>query len=142
MSAAKVRVKKPPAPLERVEQALLVKRLRADPRTRNLLWSATANGMAARSKVTAAKMIGQGLNKGIPDLLFFEPIGVTPENRGILAPYAVGLAIEMKRHPNKPTPEQRDWLSGLEARGWVCHVAYSAEEAWTYIVDYFDLKHP
>lgn len=131
---AKIRVKKPPAPLERVEQALLVKRLRADPRTRNLLWSATANGMAARSKVTAAKMIGQGLTRGVPDLLFFEPIGVTP--------YAVGLAIEMKRHPNKPTPKQRDWLSGLEARGWVCHVAYSAEEAWTYIVDYFNFDHP
>jgi hypothetical protein len=139
---AKIRVKKPAAPLERVEQALLVQRIRRDPRCRDLLWTATANGMAARSKVTAAKMIGQGLNRGVPDLLFFEPVGVTPQTRGILAPHAVGLAIEMKRHPNKPTPEQRDWLSGLQARGWVCHVAYSAEEAWTYITDYFGWQTP
>lgn len=124
---AKIRVKKPPAPLERVEQAQLVRRLRIDPRAATLLWTATANGMPARSAVSAAKMVGQGMMKGVPDLLFFEP-----------KLQAFGLAIEMKRHPNRPTAEQREWLTGLEARGWICHVAYSAEEAWTYICDYFD----
>jgi hypothetical protein len=123
----KIRVKKPPAPLERQEQALLVKRLRTDPRCRDLLWTATANGMPARSAVSAALMVGQGMSKGVPDLLFFEP-----------KLQAFGLAIEMKRHPNRPTDEQREWLTGLEARGWQTHVAYSADEAWTYICDYFE----
>jgi len=118
------------APLERTEQALFVRRIRLDPRTKHLMFTATANGMAARSKVTAAKMIGQGLSRGVPDLLFFE------RNR-----YGrVGLAIEMKRRPNKPTDEQREWLSGLEARDWTAAVCYSAEEAWTVLCDYFDIN--
>jgi hypothetical protein len=121
------RVKKPPAPLERVEQSWLVRRLRTDPRARGLLWSATANGMPARSAVTGALMVAQGMARGVPDLLFFEP-----------KLQAFGLAIEMKRRPNQPTAEQREWLTGLEARGWQTHVAYSAEEAWTYICDYFE----
>jgi hypothetical protein len=119
------RVKKPPAPLERTEQAMLVKRLRLDPRTRDLLWTATAGGMYT-AKRTAALMVGQGLSKGVPDLLFFEPHGP-----------CAGLAIEMKRRPNKPSPEQLEWLSGLEARGWEARVCYSAEEAWTVLCDYF-----
>jgi hypothetical protein len=122
------RVKKPPAPLERTEQAMLVKRLRLDPRTRDLLWTATAGGMYT-AKRTAALMVGQGLSKGVPDLLFFEP---TRTMGG-----SAGLAIEMKRRPNKPSPEQLEWLSGLEARGWEARVCYSAEEAWTVICDYF-----
>jgi hypothetical protein len=121
------RVKKPPAPLERVEQAMLVKRLHLDPRTRNLFWTATAGGMYT-NKRTAALMVGQGLRKGVPDLMFYEPNGT-----------CIGLAIEMKRRPNKPSPEQLEWLSGLEARGWEARVCYSAEEAWTVICDYFDL---
>jgi hypothetical protein len=125
---AKIRARQAPAPLERTEQALLVKRLRTDPRTRNLLWTATANGMPARSKASAAMMVGQGLAKGVPDLLFFEPC-VTGD--------CVGLAIEMKRKPNKPTDEQLRWLLELEEKGWETYVAYSAEEAWHYIDDYF-----
>jgi hypothetical protein len=124
------RVRKPPAPLERTEQAMLVKRLRMDPRTRDLLWTATAGGMYT-AKRTAALMVGQGLSKGVPDLLFFEPHHFKRQ------PQMAGLAIEMKRRPNKPSPEQLDWLSGLEARGWEARVCYSAEEAWTVICDYF-----
>lgn len=123
------RIRAGAAPLERQEQALFVRRVRLDPRTRHLLFTATANGMAARSKITAAKMVGQGLARGVPDLLFFERS----------ASGRVGLAIEMKRRPNKPTDEQRDWLSGLEARDWTCAVCYSAEEAWTVLCDYFHL---
>jgi hypothetical protein len=126
-SAAKVK-----APLEAVEQALFVKRVRLDPRTRGLLWTATANG-GHRHKATAAKLKGQGVVPGVPDLLFFEPL---PENN---THYRIGLAIEMKRRPNKPTPEQKEWLSGLEARGWSCAVCYSAEEAWTTLCDYLGL---
>lgn len=127
---AKIRVAKPPAPLEWVEQAHFVRRVKSDHRTRGLLFTATANGLAARSKASAAKMIGQGLSKGVPDLLFFEPHPQHPLQ---------GLAIEMKRRPNKPTPEQLDWLSGLEARGWACAVCYSSEEAWTVLCDYLGI---
>jgi hypothetical protein len=131
------RVRTPPAPLERTEQAMLVKRLRLDPRTRNLLWTATAGGMYT-AKRTAALMVGQGLSKGVPDLLFFEPTSYPKGGDEGTTRYLLnGLAIEMKRRPNKPSPEQREWLSGLEARGWEARVCYSAEEAWTVICDYF-----
>jgi hypothetical protein len=121
-AAAKVK-----APLESVEQRFFVQRVRTDPRTRGLLWTATAGGMQAMPR-HKNKMVKEGLAYGVPDLLFFEPTRA-----------GVGLAIEMKRKPNKPTPEQREWLTGLEARGWSTAVCYSAEEAWTTLCDYLGI---
>ena len=120
------------APLESVEQALFVKRVRLDPRTRGLLWCAVPNG-GTRHPREAANLQRQGVVAGVPDLLFFEP------TRDKTLHYRVGLAIEMKRRPNKVSPEQREWLSGLDARGWSTSVCYSAEEAWTTLTDYLGI---
>jgi hypothetical protein len=139
-AAAKVK-----APLESVEQRFFVQRVRTDPRTRGLLWTATAGGMQAMPR-HKNKMVKEGLAYGVPDLLFFEPKVVALRKR-LLTPETFeaeclrynGLAIEMKRKPNKPTPEQREWLTGLEARGWSTAVCYSAEEAWTTLTDYLGI---
>jgi hypothetical protein len=120
------------APLESVEQALFVRRVRLNPRTRGLLWCAVPNG-GTRHPREAANLKRQGVSAGVPDLLFFEP------TRDKTLHYRVGLAIEMKRRPNKVSPEQREWLTGLEARGWSTSVCYSAEEAWTTLCDYLSI---
>jgi hypothetical protein len=138
-AAAKLR-----APLESVEQALFVKRVRLDPRTRGLLWCAVPNG-GTRHPREAVNLKRQGVVAGVPDLLFFEPHGLTPqtpvtaEQLSFVAWSHCGLAIEMKRRPNKVSPEQREWLTGLEARGWSTAVCYSAEEAWTTLTDYLGI---
>jgi hypothetical protein len=116
------------APLEAVEQALFVKRVRLDPRTKGLLWCAVPNG-GTRHPREAVNLKRQGVVPGVPDMLFFE-LGYTS---------FCGLAIEMKRRPNKVSPEQREWLTGLEARGWSTAVCYSAEEAWTTLTDYLGI---
>ena len=122
--------KKPAAPLESVEQRHFVQRVRTDPRTRDLLWTATANG-GLRHKATAGRMKAEGVNAGVPDLLFFDPHGGY-----------TGLAIEMKRKPNKPTAEQAAWLDKLMHRQWRCAVCYSSEEAWAVLTNYLGLDKP
>ena len=123
------------APLESVEQALFVRHVRLDPRTRGLLWCAVPNG-GTRHPREAANLKRQGVVAGVPDLLFFEP---KTGFKGSNIYFSVGLAIEMKRRPNKVSPEQREWLTGLEARGWSTAVCYTAEEAWTTLFDYLGM---
>lgn len=41
----------------------------------------------------------------------------------------IGLGIELKRKPNKVTPEQQWWLDFLSANGWRTLVAWSSPEA-------------
>ena len=74
---------------------------------------------AKRTKFTSGKMLAEGLRKGVPDV--FLPC---PNKAG-----KIGLAIEMKRHPNKPTREQEWWLEQLAQRGWETWVCWSFEEA-------------
>ena len=71
-----------------------------------------------RDPATAGRMKAAGVRRGVPDLLL-------PWSTGM----DVGLAIEMKRKPNKPTPEQLAWLEYLFNEGWATHICYSAEEA-------------
>jgi hypothetical protein len=40
-----------------------------------------------------------------------------------------GLFIEMKRHPNAPTAEQKTFLDAMAAHGYAAHVCYSWQEA-------------
>lgn len=71
-----------------------------------------------RDPATAGRMKAAGVRKGVPDLLL--PWHTTG--------YA-GLAIEMKRRPNKPTLEQIEWLDFLDRQDWRTEVCYSAERA-------------
>ena len=48
-----------------------------------------------------------GLSRGVPDVVCFVRHGG-----------ATGWTRELKLHPNKPTPEQLDWLAFLAGQGW------------------------
>lgn len=48
-----------------------------------------------------------GIKSGVPDVVCF-----APGRRG------VGLALELKVHPNKPTAAQLEWLDRLRGYGW------------------------
>ena len=108
-----------PLPLERAEQAMVFDWLRLQEN----FWPdlrfvhASSNG-AFMTKKTAALMQRMGVKRGVPDIqLPFARAGY------------LGCAIEMKRRPNKLTPEQEVWLDKLASEGWQCHVCYSATEA-------------
>lgn len=83
-----------------------------------------ANG-GYRTKATGAKLQRIGVKKGVPD------IGL-PVARGKY----IGLYIELKVGKNKPTPEQRAWLSALNSNGSFAVVAYGWEQARDIILDY------
>lgn len=62
-----------------------------------------------------------GIRPGVPDVLCF-----APGRRG------VGLALELKIHPNKPTPAQLAWLDRLRSYGWGIDVVTMRESGdWT-----------
>jgi hypothetical protein len=116
---------------EHVEQVLFMQRVSLDPRTRNVLITAVPNG-GQRNKAVAGKLKAEGVRPGVPDILVFDPAPPSLfEGRS-----PIGLAIEMKVKPNKPTPLQLAWHAALVTRGWRCEVAYSAEEAWAILTSY------
>lgn len=87
----------------------------------------TPNG-EYRAKATLGRLSKMGINSGVPDLLL-------PWRTGDY----VGLAIEMKRRPNKPSAEQLQWLAHLEAQGWRTEVCYSADSAIQVLRNYLDI---
>lgn len=78
-----------------------------------------------RSKRTAAKMQAIGVKRGVPDLNL-------PVARGGFH----GLYIELKVGRNKPTAEQKAWLSALSFGGYKAVVCYGAAESIAVIEDY------
>jgi len=90
-----------------------------------LLFTSTLNGERLRSKSQAKRVKAAGMEKGVPDLLIFEP----PEG----SPY-VGVALEMKREGGVRSDvrkEQREWMARLQSFGWACIVGYGARDALT-----------
>lgn len=71
-----------------------------------------------RSKAMGAMLKRAGLRKGFPDL--FVPIPINS---------AHGLFIELKVGKNKPTPDQKEWISLLNCQGYVAKVCYGFDEA-------------
>ena len=91
---------------------------------------AVPNGahLAGDAKGRAIKMANlkrTGLRPGVPDLFLAVPKvdKVVPE-----LPFP-GLWIEMKKRPNKPSPEQEAVILYLRQRGYHVCICYSAEEA-------------
>ncbi len=82
----------------------------------NVLWCHVANERLT-SKRTGARLKKKGVKSGVPDVLIFEPRGEY-----------IGLAIELKIKPNKPTENQINWLEDLSERGWLTKVCYDFEE--------------
>lgn len=82
-----------------------------------------------RSVYSGAELKRAGLKKGVPDVML--PVARKGYN---------GLAIEMKAGKNKPTEEQKKWLTGLAGEGWLCYVCRGYEAAATVLGDYMDIK--
>ena len=114
-----------PGLTEAQEQAIVVRALKRS----KVLFCAVPNG-GHRSGRGGASLRSQGVQKGVPDLLIFDRSPLEPVTHGFL--HVSGIALEMKRARGKPsdvTPEQRQWLGDLEARGWVALVGYGADDA-------------
>lgn len=81
-----------------------------------------------RSKAVGARLKQSGLKAGVPDVCL-------PVAHG---PY-IGLYIELKVKPNKPTDNQKRWLRALRSAGHCTAVCYGWEEAKNLIEDYLKL---
>ena len=81
-----------------------------------------------RSAVTGARMKQAGLKPGVPDVCL-------PTAHGGY----VGLYIEMKVKPNKPTENQKQWLRALREAGHFTAICYTWEEAKNLIEEYLSL---
>lgn len=94
----------------------------------------------------ATKAKSEGVRRGVPDYLW--PVHCVPSRipdarivaNAVRPPaqYWVGLALELKAKGGRVEPEQREWLLHLESQGWLCVVAYGADEAWAAIREYCD----
>jgi hypothetical protein len=90
----------------------------------DLLFCGTVGGVNAPigQKVKANR---EGYNKGIPDLIFYEPRGKHH-----------GLAIEMKTRVGRLRPHQEEWIFKLADRGYKAVVCRSLEEAKQVLKNY------
>ena len=107
------------SPSESSEQIMLVKHLDRTP----LLYCAVPNG-GLRDKRAARMMVMEGVKRGVPDMLFFDPPPLHPE--------CIGMAVELKRTDGVPSdisPRQTVWLDRLRKRGWYATVAYGYLDA-------------
>ena len=88
---------------------------------------AVPNG-GARHPVVGRKLKAEGVRAGVPDLFLAVPrrYPAAEETPGF---EFIGLFVEMKRKPNKPSPEQEDVLLYLRQRGYHAVIAWSADEA-------------
>ena len=82
-----------------------------------------------RSVYSGAELKRAGLKKGVPDVML--PVA----RKGYH-----GLAIEMKAGKNKPTEDQKKWLTGLAKEGWLCYVCRGYEAAAAVLGEYMDIK--
>ena len=82
-----------------------------------------------RPPTTAARLKRQGVKAGVSDIHL-------PIKRGDY----IGLWIELKVKPNRPTEKQRQWLDGMTAHGHYAVVAYGADEAIDVIERYLSHK--
>ena len=81
-----------------------------------------------RSKAAGGRMKALGLKAGVPDLCL-------PTAHGGY----IGLYIEMKVKPNKPTEKQKHWLRMLRAAGHMVAVCYDWDSARQLLEDYMRL---
>lgn len=117
----------PRVPTEAQEQAVVVRYLELCKPP--VLFCHVPNG-GARGRVEAARLVGQGVKRGVPDILIFEARRSLPDV--FAAPPIVGVAIEMKRRDFRPAAiraDQRDWLDQLRRRGWHAFIASGADYA-------------
>lgn len=83
----------------------------------------------SRNRIEAANLKRQGVKAGVPDLCL-------PVARGGFH----GLYIEMKYGKNKPSKNQKQWLSDLQRQGYAVDVCYSWERAAEVITKYLEMR--
>ena len=122
---AVLKPRKRPQYLEAIEQRLFIKRLRLDPRTKDLPWCSVPNG-GKRSPREAALLKAEGVQAGVPDWMCFVPF-CPPDDYQL-----TGLAIEFKSPTGKGrlSDSQKVWHEQLAQAGWSVRVCTSAIEAW------------
>ena len=81
-----------------------------------------------RDRRTAARLIGQGVHSGVPDVFI-------PAARGGYH----GIYVELKTGANNPTPNQNEFMSGAMAEGYYCAVCYGWPCAAAVIEDYLHM---
>ncbi|MBP3647229.1 MAG: VRR-NUC domain-containing protein [Clostridia bacterium] len=89
-----------------------------------LMYKITNEGR--RSRVNGARMVAEGMKKGVPDICL-------PVARG----GHHGLYIELKRERNsRVTKEQLEWIEALMDQGYAAAVCRGCDEAIRLITDY------
>ncbi len=93
----------------------------------NLLYHIPNGGK--RNASEAAHLKQQGVKAGVPDLCL-------PVARGKYH----GLYIELKYGKNKPTENQRQWITDLRTQGYIAEVCYGWQQAVDLITKYLKLE--
>ena len=96
---------------------------------KDLRWMIAIPNGGYRTKATAGKMAAEGQKAGIWDIFVPIPSGGYH-----------GLFIEMKFGKNKLTELQREFGKFATGQGYLCKVAYSADEAIKIIDEYLGLS--
>ncbi len=79
-----------------------------------------------------AKLKRMGVRSGMPDVMIFQY--KINKDTGKLT--SVGLAIELKIKPNKPSKNQLEVLEQLNKQGWATHICYDFDKAKSIIDNY------
>ncbi|MCQ2484771.1 MAG: VRR-NUC domain-containing protein [Clostridia bacterium] len=83
-----------------------------------------------RTVSNGAALRRQGLKKGVPDIFLPAPRGKYH-----------GAYIEMKKIGEKPTTEQKQWLSELAKQGYCCYIADKGwQDASEFLTWYLNLE--
>lgn len=114
--------RKRPRQTERQIQCDVVHFLRCQ--SPRVLFSATVGGVPC-SQVSRGRMVTSGYEKGIPDLIIYEPRGGFH-----------GLCIEFKSKAGRLSTHQNEWLAHLSMRGYYTAVERDATTAIRLIKDY------
>ena len=94
-----------------------------------LRWMFAIPNGGYRTKATAGKLADEGVKAGVWDIYLSRP------SNGYH-----GLFIEMKYGKNKLTELQQEFFEYATQQGYLCKVAYSADEAIEIIDDYLGLN--
>lgn len=121
-----VNIKRKRSSIEHTEQVKLVQRVRAF--YPDVIIAAIPNG-GDRTALERVRLYSEGVLAGMPDLCVFEP------SSGFH-----GLFIEMKTKTGRQSKEQQEMAERLNAKGYLCLIARSANEGFNIVEDYLNGK--
>lgn len=121
-------MKKQPFPdlTEAQEQTMIFNWAKYNP---ELKWLFAIPNGGNRSIIEATHLKYQGVKKGVSDMCLALPKGKYH-----------GLFIELKAGKNKPSAEQKEFISYANDQGYLAKVCYGHEEAINLIEKYLNLK--